>query len=41
MSCSACNKRRALAIIQKRRKQEDDEQSTDKHLKIKEYKLKK
>jgi hypothetical protein len=39
MSCSACNKRRALAIIEKRRKQEDTEK--DKLLNIKEYKLKK
>lgn len=39
MSCSACNKKRALAIIQKRRKQEDSEK--DKLLNVKEYKLKK
>lgn len=39
MSCSACNKKRALAIIQKRRKQEESEK--DKLLNVKEYKLKK
>jgi len=39
MSCSACNKRKALAIIQKRRKQEEGEK--DKLLNVKEYKLKK